>query len=40
MPTELLIDFNEFWARLREDIAAGRAPRRPGTATVLSWTKR
>jgi SAM-dependent methyltransferase len=26
-------------ARLREDIAAGRAPRHPGTATVLSWTK-
>ena len=26
-------------ARLREDIAAGRAPRRAGTATVLSWTK-
>jgi demethylmenaquinone methyltransferase/2-methoxy-6-polyprenyl-1,4-benzoquinol methylase len=27
-------------ARLREDIAAGRAPNRAGTATVLSWTKR
>jgi SAM-dependent methyltransferase len=27
-------------ARLRDDIAAGRAPRRAGTATVLSWTKR
>ncbi len=27
-------------ARLRGDIAAGRAPRRAGTATVLSWTKR
>jgi SAM-dependent methyltransferase len=27
-------------ARLREDIAARRAPRRAGTATVLSWTKR
>ncbi len=27
-------------ARLREDIAAGRAPHRAGTATVLSWTKR
>jgi demethylmenaquinone methyltransferase/2-methoxy-6-polyprenyl-1,4-benzoquinol methylase len=27
-------------ARLRDDIAAGRAPRRPGTATVLGWTKR
>jgi SAM-dependent methyltransferase len=27
-------------ARLREDIAAGCAPRRAGTATVLSWTKR
>jgi SAM-dependent methyltransferase len=26
-------------ARLRRDIAAGTAPRRPGTATVLSWTK-
>lgn len=26
-------------ARLRQDIAAGRAPRRSGTATVLSWTK-
>ena len=26
-------------ARLREDIAAGRAPRRGGTASVLSWTK-
>ncbi|MFL5824765.1 MAG: class I SAM-dependent methyltransferase [Solirubrobacteraceae bacterium] len=26
-------------ARLREDIAAGRAPRRAGTATVLGWTK-
>jgi SAM-dependent methyltransferase len=26
-------------ARLREDIAAGRAPRRAGTATVISWTK-
>jgi SAM-dependent methyltransferase len=25
--------------RLREDIAAGRAPRRAGTATILSWTK-
>ena len=25
--------------RLRADIAAGRAPRRAGTATVLSWTK-
>ncbi len=27
-------------ARLREDIAAGTAPHRAGTATVLSWTKR
>jgi SAM-dependent methyltransferase len=27
-------------ARLRGDIEAGRAPRRAGTATVLSWTKR
>jgi hypothetical protein len=26
-------------ARLREDIAAGRAPARAGTATILSWTK-
>jgi SAM-dependent methyltransferase len=26
--------------RLRAHIAAGRAPRRAGTATVLSWTKR
>jgi demethylmenaquinone methyltransferase/2-methoxy-6-polyprenyl-1,4-benzoquinol methylase len=26
-------------ARLGEDIAAGRAPRRAGTASVLSWTK-
>ena len=25
--------------QLREDIAAGRVPRRSGTATVLSWTK-
>jgi hypothetical protein len=25
--------------RLRDDIAAGRAPRRAGTATMLSWTK-
>jgi SAM-dependent methyltransferase len=25
--------------RLRADIAAGRAPRRPGTATIVSWTK-
>jgi SAM-dependent methyltransferase len=25
--------------RLREDIAAGRGPRHPGTATVLGWTK-
>jgi demethylmenaquinone methyltransferase/2-methoxy-6-polyprenyl-1,4-benzoquinol methylase len=27
-------------ARLRNDIAAGRAPNHAGTATVLSWTKR
>jgi ubiquinone/menaquinone biosynthesis C-methylase UbiE len=27
-------------ARLREDIAAGGAPGRAGSATVLSWTKR
>jgi SAM-dependent methyltransferase len=26
-------------ARLRRDIAAGHAPRRAGTATILSWTK-
>jgi demethylmenaquinone methyltransferase/2-methoxy-6-polyprenyl-1,4-benzoquinol methylase len=26
-------------ARLRDDIAAGRAPARSGTASVLSWTK-
>jgi demethylmenaquinone methyltransferase/2-methoxy-6-polyprenyl-1,4-benzoquinol methylase len=26
-------------ARLRDDIASGRAPSRPGTVTVLSWTK-
>jgi hypothetical protein len=26
-------------ALLRADVAAGRAPRRAGTATVLSWTK-
>jgi hypothetical protein len=26
-------------ARLREDLAAGRAPRRAGTASVLSWVK-
>ena len=26
-------------ARLQDDIAADRAPRRAGTATVLSWTK-
>jgi SAM-dependent methyltransferase len=25
--------------RLRDDIAAGRVPRRAGTATILSWTK-
>ena len=25
--------------RLRADIAAGRAPRRSGTGTVLGWTK-
>ncbi len=27
-------------ARLRKDIAVGAAPKRAGTATVLSWTKR
>lgn len=26
-------------ARLRDDVAAGRAPRRAGTATLLGWTK-
>jgi hypothetical protein len=26
-------------SRLEEDIAAGRAPRHSGTATILSWTK-
>ena len=26
-------------ARLRADIAAGRAPSHSGTATMLSWTK-
>ena len=26
-------------ARLRDDIAAGRAPRHAGTATLLGWTK-
>ena len=26
--------------RMRQDIALGRAPRRAGTATVLSWAKR
>jgi SAM-dependent methyltransferase len=26
-------------ARLQADIAAGRVPGRPGTATILSWTK-
>jgi demethylmenaquinone methyltransferase/2-methoxy-6-polyprenyl-1,4-benzoquinol methylase len=35
-PTELRAGL----VRLREDIAAGRAPRRAGTASVLSWTKR
>jgi SAM-dependent methyltransferase len=35
-PDELLAGL----ARLREDIAAGRAPKRAGTATVLSWVKR
>jgi ubiquinone/menaquinone biosynthesis C-methylase UbiE len=35
-PDELLTGM----ARLRDDIAAGRAPTHAGTATVLSWTKR
>ena len=26
-------------ARLAHDLDAGRAPRRPGTATLLSWTR-
>jgi hypothetical protein len=26
-------------AGLRADTAAGRAPRRPGTATIIGWTK-
>jgi demethylmenaquinone methyltransferase/2-methoxy-6-polyprenyl-1,4-benzoquinol methylase len=34
-PGELLAGM----ARLRDDIAAGAAPRRAGTATVISWTK-
>jgi SAM-dependent methyltransferase len=34
-PSELLAGL----ARLREDIASGRAPKRAATATVLSWTK-
>jgi SAM-dependent methyltransferase len=32
-------ELREGVARLREDIAAGRAPKRAGTATVVSWTK-
>jgi demethylmenaquinone methyltransferase/2-methoxy-6-polyprenyl-1,4-benzoquinol methylase len=32
-------ELREGLARLRADIAVGRAPHRPGTATVLSWTK-
>ena len=31
-------ELNEGLARLRADIAAGRAPQRPGTATLLRWT--
>jgi len=34
-PTELAAGIR----RLREDIAANRAPRRAGSATILSWTK-
>jgi demethylmenaquinone methyltransferase/2-methoxy-6-polyprenyl-1,4-benzoquinol methylase len=34
-PEELRIGLG----RLQADIAAGRAPGRPGTATILSWTK-
>jgi demethylmenaquinone methyltransferase/2-methoxy-6-polyprenyl-1,4-benzoquinol methylase len=30
---------DEGLARLAHDLAAGRAPRRPGTATLLSWTR-
>jgi hypothetical protein len=26
-------------ARIREELAAGTAPRRPGPATVLAWVK-
>jgi demethylmenaquinone methyltransferase/2-methoxy-6-polyprenyl-1,4-benzoquinol methylase len=33
-------ELREGLARLREDIAAGRAPNCAGVATVLSWTKR
>jgi SAM-dependent methyltransferase len=32
-------ELREGLARLRDDTAAGRAPRRAGTATVLGWTK-
>ena len=32
-------ELREGLERLRGDIASGRAPTRPGTATVLSWTK-
>jgi SAM-dependent methyltransferase len=32
-------ELREGIARLREDIAAGRAPKRTGTATIVSWTK-
>jgi SAM-dependent methyltransferase len=32
-------ELREGIARLRADIGAGRAPHRPGTATVLAWTK-
>lgn len=32
-------ELREGLERLRQDIAAGRAPRRPGTATIVSWVK-
>jgi SAM-dependent methyltransferase len=33
-------ELEEGLARMRADVAAGRAPRRAGSATVLGWTKR
>jgi demethylmenaquinone methyltransferase/2-methoxy-6-polyprenyl-1,4-benzoquinol methylase len=32
-------ELREGLEHLRHDIAAGRAPRRPGTATIVSWVK-